>query len=215
MVLYGFDSNAILAEMLNNKTKRKQLNATIKLHAYLQARGLNPAMHVMDNKCPQAVKKYLCTNNIRFQLVTPHLHQTNAAKKTIGTFKDHFIAGLCSVDPQFPMHLWCQLLPLATTTLNFLRPSDLNSRLSAEALLNGAFNYNKTPLAPLGTKVLVHGTPAPQNMGTPWGGRLVHWCSPQPLPLPSHVHPIHVQRTNCLYRPVFPAQLCHAKNFIH
>jgi hypothetical protein len=40
-----------------------------------------------------------------------------------------------------------------------MRPSRINPRLSAEAQLNGAFDYNKTPLAPPGMKVLIHETP--------------------------------------------------------
>jgi hypothetical protein len=169
MVLYDFDSNAILAEPIKNKTEREQLVATTKLHDYLRARGLSPTMHVMDNECPPAIKKYFRANNIRFQLVPPHIHRTNAAEKAIGTFKDHFVAGLCSVHPQFPMHLWCRLLPLATTTLNLLRPSRVNPKLSAEALLNGTFDYNRTPLAPPGTKVLVHETPAQRKTWAPHG----------------------------------------------
>jgi hypothetical protein len=93
--------------------------------------------------------------SITFQLVPPHNHRRNAAEKAIGTWKDHFIAGLSSsLDPNFPMHLWCQLIPQATTTLNLLRQSHINPRLSAEAQLNGAFDFNKTPLAPPGTRVV-------------------------------------------------------------
>ena len=66
MVLYNFNSNAILVEPLKNKTEREQLLATTRLHDYLRTRGLNPTMHVMNNECPQAVKKYLRANNIQF-----------------------------------------------------------------------------------------------------------------------------------------------------
>ena len=62
--------------------------------------------------------------------------------------------------PSFPLHLWCRLLPLATATLNLLRPSRINPKLSAYELLHGTFDYNKTPLAPPGSKVLVHDAPA-------------------------------------------------------
>jgi hypothetical protein len=159
MVLYDFDTNAILAEPLKNKTAAEQLRATTVLHNYLQRRGFHPQFHIMDNECPITTKNYLHDSSINFQLVPPHLHRTNAAEKAIGTFKDHFIAGLCSVNPNFPMHLWCRLIPLAVTTLNLLRPARINPRLSAEAILNGAFDYNRTPLAPPGTKVIVHENP--------------------------------------------------------
>ena len=57
------------------------------------------------------------------------------------------------------MQSWCRLLPQAEMTLNMLRPSRLNPRLSTYAQLSGDFDYNKTPLVPLGTNVLVYETP--------------------------------------------------------
>ena len=133
------------------------------MHNYLKVQGLRPKMHVMDNECPSNVKDFLTTNNVDFQLVPPYAHRTNAAKKAISTFKGHFIAGLCSVDPRFPMHLWCRLLSLATTTLNLLRPSRINPKFSVEAMLNGAFDYNKTPLTPPGTNFFYKTPPQRQT----------------------------------------------------
>lgn len=84
------------------------------------------------------------------------MHRRNAAERAISTFKDHFIAGLASTDKLFPIHLWDRLIPQSILTLNLMRQSRLNPRLSAEAQLNGAFDFNKTPLAPPGTRVIVH-----------------------------------------------------------
>ena len=98
-------------------------------------------------------------NNIELQLVPPNLHRTNAAEKEIGIFKDHFISGLTTVHPSFPLHLWCRLIPLAVTTLNLMRPSRIDPKLSAYEMHNGVFNYNKTPIAPPGCKVIVHEPP--------------------------------------------------------
>ena len=67
------------------------------------------------------------------------------------------------------MHLWCRLIPQATTTLNLLRPSCINPHVSAEAILNGAFDYDKTPLAPPGTRVVVHETPSVRKTWAPDG----------------------------------------------
>ena len=44
-------------------------------------------------------------------------------------------------------------------TLNMLRSSRINPKLSAYALLFGELDYNKTPLVPPGTKVLAHKKP--------------------------------------------------------
>ena len=159
MIIYDHDSNAILARPLKTKSGHEQLKNLKEVHQYLNKRGIHPKIHVMDNECSQATKDYIIhTKKIDLLLVPPYMHRVNAAEKAIDTFKNHFIAGLASLDPQFPMHLWCRLLPLATTTLNLLRPSRVNPRLSAEEFLNGVFDYNKTPIAPPGCKVLVHET---------------------------------------------------------
>ena len=54
-------------------------------------------------------------------------------------------------------------------TLNLLRPSRLNPKMAAEAMLNGPFIFNRTPLAPLGTKGLVHEKPAVPGTWAPHG----------------------------------------------
>jgi hypothetical protein len=41
-------------------------------------------------------------------------------------------------------------------TLNLLRHSRINPQLSAYTQLHGTFNFNKTPLAPPGTRVIIH-----------------------------------------------------------
>ena len=97
---------------------------------------------------------------MKFQLVPSNLHRTNAPERTISTFKDHFIAGMVNVDSYFPKHLWCRLLPLETTTFNLPRSPHLHPNISAEDILNGDFDYNKTPIASPGTKAIFHKTPA-------------------------------------------------------
>ena len=87
--------------------------------------------------------------------VPPHIHRCNSAEHVIQTFKNHFIAGLSSTDPNFPLSNWCRLLPQAELTLNLLRPSRLNLKLSAYAQLKGAFDFIRTPLAPPGTHVII------------------------------------------------------------
>ena len=68
--------------------------------------------------------------------------------KTLGLF--------VSCDPDFPLSEWDRLLVQAAITLNLLRTSRVNPNLSAYTCLFGNFDFNKTPLAPPGTKVLIH-----------------------------------------------------------
>jgi hypothetical protein len=84
-------------------------------------------------------------------------------------FKNHFIAGLCSVDKDFPLHLWDCLVEQAVITLNLLRGSRLNPRLSAWAQFHGPLDFNCTPIAPPGIRVIAHDKPADRDTWSPHG----------------------------------------------
>ena len=98
-------------------------------------------------------------HGINCQLAPPHIHRRNAAEYAICTFKNYFVAGLASADPEFPVAEWDRLLPQAQLTLNLLRNARSNPKLSARAYLFGNFNFNATPLAPPGTRVILHNKP--------------------------------------------------------
>ena len=159
MIAYVCDANTIIATPIKNRNEISLVNAYRTLHDNLTARGLKPKMQICDNECPSAFKRFLLSQNVDLQLVPPYDHRTNPAEKAIDTWKSHFIAGLASLPPDFPMHLWCRLIPHATTTLNLLRPSHLNPNLLAYAQLEGAFDYNSTPLLPPGSKTIVYESP--------------------------------------------------------
>jgi len=91
-----------------------------------------------------------------YELVPPGCHHRNAAKVAICIFKAHFLSILAGVSKDFPMNLWDRLLPQAEITVNLLRQSNATPTVSAYAHLNGPFDYNKMPLAPLGCRVQVH-----------------------------------------------------------
>ena len=59
-------------------------------------------------------------------------------------------------------------------TLNLLCGSRANLKLSAYAYLYGNFDFNKTPLAPPGTKAMVHYKPIQRATWDP--NRKVGWC---------------------------------------
>jgi hypothetical protein len=91
----------------------------------------------LDNEASTLLKDYLHDQDINFQLVPPYCHRRNAAERAISSFKDHFIAGLCSTDKAFTMHLWAGFLPQAIIALNMLRPSRINPKISAATHLDG------------------------------------------------------------------------------
>ena len=100
---------------------------------YLLDRGLKTVALHIENDFPDALQSFLGENSVTVHLCPPNGHHTNQSEKAIDTWKCHFLEGLSGADPSFPMHLWDRLLPQATQTLNLLRRSGINPRLSTEA----------------------------------------------------------------------------------
>ena len=66
------------------------------------------------------------------------------------------MSGLATYHPDFPINEWDRLIEQATLTLNLLRTARSNPNLSAHAYLFGTYDFNAHPLAPPGTKVVLH-----------------------------------------------------------
>jgi hypothetical protein len=159
-VLYDYDGNAIITELMKSRSNEEYLRAYKVVTKHLTSVGLHPQFQMMDNECSKALQQAMTNQDVTFQIAPPHMHRRNAAERAIRTFKNHLIAGLSSLDPNFPLFLWDRLIFQATITLNMLRPSRINPQLSAYQLLYGNFNYMKTPLAPPGIKCQGHEKPS-------------------------------------------------------
>ena len=159
MVVYDYDSNLIDAEPMPSKTKHQILAAYKRVHAKLVAAGLRPRFHRLDNEASDVLKQFMHDEGEDVQKVPPGQHRRNAAERGIRTFKNHFIAGLSTTHPDFPLYLWDKLLPQALLSLNLLRGSRINPKLSAWAQVYGHFDFNRTPIGPPGTHVIAHEKP--------------------------------------------------------
>jgi hypothetical protein len=135
----------------------------------LVARGLKPKLTKLDNEASKLLKTYLHQQIITFQLVPPCSHRLNSAERPIRSFKDHLIAGLCFTDKSFPMHLWDRLLPHTVITLNMLRTSRINPKLSASTHIHGQYDLNRAPIAPPGTRIIAYETPNRRRTWAPNG----------------------------------------------
>ena len=109
----------------------------------------------MDNQCSRRIQKYITSQGTNIKLLIPDDHGVNAAERAIQTWKNYYVADLSTTDPNYPLQLWCQFIPQAQDTLNMLWNARVKPKLSLYAVLEGQFKFNKTPLAPVGTKALV------------------------------------------------------------
>jgi hypothetical protein len=79
MILYDYDSNAILAQPIKDRTAHELLRAFQVMEQELVARGLKPKLMKLDNDASKLLKMYLHQQNITFQLFPPYIHRRNAA----------------------------------------------------------------------------------------------------------------------------------------
>ena len=77
----------------------------------------------------------------------------------IQTFESHFLSILTGVSSTFPNFLWDKLLPQTKLTLNLLIQSNITPDISAWEYFNSPFNFDATPLAPLGSPIAIHNKP--------------------------------------------------------
>ena len=88
MVLYAYDPNVIIVAPLKSRKGAKLLKGYKKLTTRLTDRGLRPKLQRLDNEASQEMKRYMKLSDIDFQLVPPHNHRRNSAKRAIRTFKE-------------------------------------------------------------------------------------------------------------------------------
>ncbi|KAL7553693.1 hypothetical protein ACHAWF_017003 [Thalassiosira exigua] len=164
MVAYHCDSSAILACPFKSRKDRHRLEAYNSIMCRIKSKGLHVDLQILDNEASDEYKKLITDKwEAKFQLVPPNMHRRNAAERAIRTFKAHFLAILAGTATDFPRYLWDSLIPQAEMTLNFLRQATLNPGISAWEFFHGPFNYDVTPLGPLGAHLIAHNKPGSQK----------------------------------------------------
>ena len=68
-------------------------------------------------------------------------------------WKDHTIGSLCGVSSTFTLGLWDKLLSQLYMKVNILRFSNIHPKVFSWTLLNGAHDFNRHPLVPLGVEI--------------------------------------------------------------
>ena len=67
LILYDYDSNAILGEPFKSRRAKDILAAYQTLHAQLCKAGLRPKLQRLDNECSDILKEYMTEQNIEYQ----------------------------------------------------------------------------------------------------------------------------------------------------
>ena len=86
----------------------------------------------MDNEASADIKHAMLKYKVDYQVTPPFMHRINAAEHTIRPmYKNHFLIGLNSVNPSFPINK---------------RVSHQNPNVSTYAFLHGNYDFNKHPI---------------------------------------------------------------------
>jgi hypothetical protein len=160
MITYHSQQNVILCTPYANRTNKHGLAAYNSIMCRLANRGHNVDLKILDNKVSTKFKSTIEDMwKVQYQLIPSNVHCRNAAKRAIQTFKSHFLAIIVGISPAFPCYFWDLLLPQTELTRSLLHQSSIMPS-SAWAHFNGPFNYNATPLLPIGCPVIIHNKPA-------------------------------------------------------
>jgi hypothetical protein len=175
MDCYVYDCHYVKVIPMKSRSASEYIKSYDTIHQELTVTGFKPKLQTLDNEASAALKIFFTATDVDYQLVPPHCHRRNAAERAIRTFKEQFLAGLSSVDPTFPLHLWDRLLPQAEITLNLLRTSRLHPQLSAAAHFHGLVDYNKTAFASPGCKIIAHENQESDALGHHTGNMDIIW----------------------------------------
>jgi hypothetical protein len=176
MVCYVYDCNCVKVIPMKSRSASEWVKAYDHIHQEITAKGFKPKLQTLANDASAALKHSFTANDIEYQLVPPQCHRRNADERAIRTFKEHFMAGISSVNTTFPLHLWDRILPQAEITLDLLRTSRLHLQLSAAVHFHGLLDYNKTAFAPPGCKIIAHEKPGKNELGHPTDNTDIIWA---------------------------------------
>lgn len=169
-VAYAYDPNYIFAVPINSTSNSDIIAAFKHVFKTLADKGYKPTFNVTDNQAAEPIKAFMQEQHGTVQFVEPNNHRVNAAERAIQTFKNHFISGLCTTDKAFPFQLWNHLTEQANITCNILRRSRINPDISAYEQLHGSkYDWNAHPLAPPGTRAVIHSSTLTRTSWSPRG----------------------------------------------
>ena len=88
IVCYIYDTNGIIVRTKKNLSVAEHIRFYQDIFGYLEKQGLRPAVHKMENECPQELRDIIVDQHKnKMELVSTHDHPTNPAEKCIDTFK--------------------------------------------------------------------------------------------------------------------------------
>ena len=102
VVLFDVDTNVILTTAIKNRSQEELIRAHKYFTTYLGDRGFKPKIHILDNECPDLLKKHFQSNQIQHQLVPPPPPPLQQGRASNCHLQVPFHCGLGSNRPKLP-----------------------------------------------------------------------------------------------------------------
>ena len=116
---------------MKSREDASMVEAFTSIYNELETAGQKQKLQVLENECSRAVQKFLIKKGTVRQNVEAHNHRVNAAEPAVKMAKYHIIAHVSTLDHQCPIQLWSKILPQMQDTLNMLRTSRNNNKITA------------------------------------------------------------------------------------
>jgi hypothetical protein len=104
MVCYVFYFNYVKVLPMKSRSASEWVKLNDLIHQELTSKGFKPKLQTLDSEASSALRNFFTTHDVEYQLILPYCHWRSAAERAIHTFKEHFVAGLASDDPDLPLH---------------------------------------------------------------------------------------------------------------
>ena len=164
LIFYCEDKNYIFAIAVSSRQGPVLLAALQQAISFFKLHFVDVSKMRMDNECSNALKDHLRNTDTSLELTPAGQHRQNKAERAIRTYKNHLIAGVSGIDEGCPANQWPRFLLQLGITLNLLRRSPNNEKMSAyEDMFGAPYDFNRFPIAPLGIKVVSHVPPAERD----------------------------------------------------
>ena len=177
------DANYITAAPIKSRKADDLVHGFEQCYSELTRNGFTAKLIRLDNEISKKFVAKLETAELQYQLASPGDHRVNPAERSIQTWKNHFISTLSGTDDEYPDDCWDLLVPQTNITANLLRAARIQPKISAYAQAHGNFDFNATPMAPAGCKVIIHDRPSERGTCTTssCASSLLNCCSHCPV----------------------------------
>ena len=157
-MLVSVYKNYIHVEPVTDRNAKSYITAYRNTINFFRNKGHVLSIARLDNETSDLLENFLDSEaKVKYQFITAGSHRASKAERAIQSWKNHLIAGISTVDPDFPMNQWNKLITQAEITINHLRPYAGNISISAyEGILGEKYDFEAHPLAPIGIKVIIY-----------------------------------------------------------